>query len=172
MCVCVCVCVWHGAIGWYWGHRVSGVCYGTEMNITEQEEQINHVCSHVLKCWMVWSSNCGRLFICLFTWCAGILLASWTMVIKWFNVANQLRNVYKHTRTILAILKYLLIFHFSWKYTLCMENNTTAGNIFRISVLWMFLLICINRKYIKSYSLSFILHIGEIEYFFNIQNKC
>lgn len=52
MCVSVCVCAWHGAIAWYWGHRVSGVCYGTEMNITEQEGQINHVCSRVLKCWM------------------------------------------------------------------------------------------------------------------------
>ncbi len=62
---CVCVCVWHGAIGWYWGHRVSGVCYGTEMNTTEQEGQINHVCSHVLKCWMVWSSHVW-CFFCLF----------------------------------------------------------------------------------------------------------
>jgi len=37
VCVFVCVCssAWVG--GWYWGHRVSGVCYGTEMDISEQE---------------------------------------------------------------------------------------------------------------------------------------
>lgn len=36
-CVCVFVCIstWVGVR--YWGHRVSGVCYGTEMDISEQE---------------------------------------------------------------------------------------------------------------------------------------
>lgn len=37
VCVHMCVCssTWVGV--WYWSHRVSGVCYGAEMDITEQE---------------------------------------------------------------------------------------------------------------------------------------
>lgn len=119
VCVHMCVCSFTWVVVWYWGHRVSGVCYGAKMDITEKEGAS-----------VPMPRNSGWRLTCLLTWQTGMLLASWTTTWAKTNKVEylDLRNVYKDPiRTLTSMLQSILVYFYVFLFL--MENEYTTNII-------------------------------------------